>query len=1356
MAFDASTYEMWVPLLTGGTVVVAPPGDLDVESLREVLSRYDVGAIWLTAGLFRIVAQEAPDCFRGVREVWTGGDVVPPGAVRRVLRACPGVTVVDGYGPTETTTFMTAHAVQSADVTAMPIGRPLDDVRAYVLDDALNPVAPGEPGELHLVGAGLARGYWARPGATAEKFIADPGVPGERMYRTGDVVRWNDRGELEFLGRTDDQVKIRGFRVELGEIEGVLAADDTVAEAVVVAREDGPGTKRLVGYVVLAPGAPRKDLKAVAAAVLPSYEVPSAMVVLDELPLSDNGKVDRKALPAPSAEPDGIEPRTGTERAVAGIVAEVLGLDRIGVEDDFFALGGDSILAVQALSRLRRTIGADLSARALFDAPSVARLARLLDNGPRAEQQAIPAESPRELLPLSPAQRRLWLLDEMTGGSTEYNTGVGIRLSGPLGLDKLHRALATLCARHESLRTTFDSVAGQGMQRIAPTGEIPLSIADSAPDDETLKAELRAPFDLRTGPLTRAVLFPLAPDEHLLLLCQHHIVTDGRSIAVLTGELLDLYGGAVLPPLPLGYQDYTRWRLASERLDQLGYWREALDGLEPLALPTDRPRPPQRTTEGAVHRHDLSADLVRGIAEAGRAQGATLFMTLTAAVQVVLAAYSGQRDIAVGTAVSGRDRAELEQLTGFFVNTLVLRSAVDSERPFEHFLAEFRETVLAAFAHGDVPFDRVVEEVQPERDPSRTPLVQAVVVLQRPLVADRNVAGLQVSEYALPRPSARFDLVVEFWPQPEGLRVTVEYATALFDAATIERLTQSLEILLAGIAADPARLVGDLPLLTAEDRRFLLPAPPESTPAETVPELFDRCAAHQPDQTAVVSGDVRLTYAELQSRANGLAQHLIRRGVRPEERVGVLMDRSADLIVAVLAILKAGAAYLSLDLRSPADRLRRVLGGVSLVLTDRTWHDTAVTVHQGTSLIVADVGGAAPEITLSAQNLAYVEYTSGSTGVPKGVAVRHADVAALATDPRFSGHERVLLHSPLAFDASTYELWVPLLNGGTVIVAPPGDLDADAIRQLVTKHDITALWLTAGLFRLFAEESPECFAGLREVWTGGDVVPPPAVRKVLDSCPGTAVVDGYGPTETTTFATSFRMPAEVPDVIPIGTPLRDVRIHVVDDGFRLLPRGAAGEVCIAGCRARARLLRPAGHDRGAVRRRPVRRARGEDVPHRRPGPVAHRRDARIPRPRGRPGEDPRLPGRTGRDRTRAGRRGRGGAGVRDGTGDRRAQTAGRLRGPGERGPRSTPPGARAHAAGLLGALGARPAGRAAAHRQRQGRPSCAAGAAGRRMSGRWPRAPSGRLCSPGSGLRCSVSTASAWTTTSSPSAAIRS
>ncbi|MGA6168322.1 non-ribosomal peptide synthase/polyketide synthase [Amycolatopsis magusensis] len=1174
-AFDASTYELWVPLLNGGTVVLAPPGDLDVEALRGLLTRHAVTSLWLTAGLFRVVAQEAPDCFRGVREVWTGGDVVPAGAVRRVLRGCPGLTVVDGYGPTETTTFATSHRMTSADQVpdVVPIGRPLDGVGVRVLDGALDPVPPGEPGELHLAGAGLARGYWARPGATADAFVADPlGAPGERMYRTGDLVRDNGNGELEFLGRADDQVKIRGFRIELGEIEAVLAAAPGVAEAVVVAREDRPGVKRLVAYVVASPDGPPGDLAETAAAFLADYMVPSAFVFLDALPLSGNGKVDRRALPAPQAAEARTEPRTDTEREVARLLAEVLGVDRLGVDEDFFALGGDSILAVQALSRLRRKFGARISARAVFDAPSVAGLASLLDEAPRAGESAIPATPVAEVLPLSPAQRRLWFLDELAGGSAEYNTGVGLRLSGPLDLDALRGALASLCARHESLRTSFDSVAGEGVQRIAPAGEIPLRIATTAADDEALEAELSTPFDLRTGPLTRAVLYPHGPEEHVLLLCQHHIVTDGRSVGILTAELLDFYAGVTPPPLPVAYRDYTLWRQRSDHDGQLPYWRARLDGLEPLAMPADRPRPPRRSTEGAVHHHDLPADLVRRVSDTGRRFGATPFMTLTAAVQLLLAAYGGQRDIAVGTAVAGRDRPELEPLTGFFVNTLVLRSQVDGVQPFSGFLEGFRETVLDAFAHGDVSFDRVVEEVQPDRDPARTPLVQAVVVLQTPLVRPREAAGLRVGEFDLPRPSARFELVIEFWPREDGLRVTVEYATALFDAATIQRLTASLEVLLAAIATDPARPVGDLPLVAPQDRRFLLgDGGPAQAPAATVPELFDRAAGRHPAAPAVLCGDRRWDYGELRARADRLARRLVRLGVRPEDRVGVLMDRSAELVVAVLAILKAGGAYLPLDLRAPEGRLRSLLDGTQVLLTDDRWQDTASTVHTGQTWLVGEDGeepARAPEVRLSPDNLAYVEYTSGSTGVPKGVAIRHADVVALAADPRFAGgdHERVLLHSPLAFDASTYELWVPLLNGGTVVVAPPGDVDADSVRGLTARHGVTAMWLTAGLFRLFAEEAPDCFAGLRAVWTGGDVVPPEAVRRVLGECPRLAVVDGYGPTETTTFATSFRMASAdaVPGVVPIGTPLTGMRVYLLDDGLRPVPRGALGEICIAG------------------------------------------------------------------------------------------------------------------------------------------------------------------------------------------------
>ncbi|WP_410581903.1 non-ribosomal peptide synthase/polyketide synthase [Amycolatopsis sp. lyj-108] len=1183
-AFDASTYELWVPLLSGGTVVVAPPGDLGVETLRRMISGHGVTALWLTAGLFRVVAQEAPDCFRGVREVWTGGEAVPAGPVRRVLEHCPGLVVVDGYGPTETTTFATAHRLPSRDSVPerLPIGRPLDGMRAYVLDTGLNPVPDGEAGELHLAGAGLARGYQSRSGLTAERFVADPlGPDGDRMYRTGDLVRRNDRGELEFLGRADDQVKVRGFRIELGEIEDVLCRHDDVSEAVVVAREDRPGAKRLVAYLVTrGDGGEEPDgLHALLTETLPDYMIPSAFVVLDGLKLNTNGKIDRRALPEPPAETaEYVEPRTVAERRVAAIWADVLGGGPVGATDDFFARGGDSILVVQVLSRLRTAFGTELTAKALFDAPTVERLARLLPETPDpAPAEPIPVALDGRPVPISPAQQRLWFLDELSGNAaTENNTGVGLRLSGSLDVDALANALDLLCARHDSLRTTFDVVDDEGVQRIAETAAIPLQVrrlSDKDDLDGELTTELSRPFDLRSGPLTRATLFELADRDHLLVLCQHHIVTDGASIGILTEELMDLYAGKTLPELPVRYADFAAWqrsRLTGRALrPHLTYWRQRLDGLEPLALPTDRSRAAQRSTAGAVHRRSLPAVLVERLTELGHEHGATLFMTLTAAVQILLARHSGQQDVAVGTAVAGRDRAELEKLTGFFVNTLVLRSRVEDNRSFTGFLGEFRETVLAAFAHAEAPFDRVVDAVRPERDPSRTPLVQAVVVLQSPLVRPRDVAGLRVTEHDLPRPSARFDLVIEFWPRNGTFELAIEYSTGLFDAVTVERLAARLETLLTGIAADPARPLGDLPLTTDADRRFLLPDGRPVAAGDTVPAAFDHQVTRTPHVPAVTCGDTSLTYRELQERADRLARHLNELGVRAEDRVGILMDRSVDLVVAVLAVLKAGAAYLPLDLRAPAARMRRILEGSALLLTDSAWADVAADVHpRPLRVVFATEPGDRPFVDLDPENLAYVEYTSGTTGVPKGVAVRHADVVALAWDSRFTGgaHERVLLHSPLAFDASTYELWVPLLNGGEVVVAPPGDLDVDRLRQLITRHGVTALWLTAGLFRLVAQEEPDCFTGVREVWTGGDVVPAETVRRVLACCPGPAVVDGYGPTETTTFASAFRMTSaeSVPDVVPIGTPLDGMRAFVLDARLRLVPRGVVGELYVAG------------------------------------------------------------------------------------------------------------------------------------------------------------------------------------------------
>ncbi|HEX2300787.1 MAG TPA: amino acid adenylation domain-containing protein, partial [Pseudonocardiaceae bacterium] len=940
-SFDASVLELCMSLPAGAALVVPPPGPLLGEALAEVLTETGVThALIPPVALATVPPQVARTGVPQFRTVIVGGDACTADLVNHWA---PDRRLINAYGPTEATVVSTwSHPLVADGRGAPPIGRPIWNTTVYVLDEAMQPVPIGVPGELYVAGGGLARGYLHRPGLTAQRFVANPfGAPGSRMYRTGDVVSWSAEGELEFVGRADQQVKIRGFRIEPGEIETVLRRHPDVGEAVVIAREtapDGPGGpvfKRLVAYVVPAPGATlvTGELRSMVAATLPDYMVPSAFVVLERLPLSPNGKLDRRALPEPSAAelPGGsVAPRTATERAVAEIWAEVLGLEQVGVEDDFFDLGGDSILSFRALSRIRTTLEIALSPRAIFDTRTIARLAELVEQQPATGRVRPITPVPRDQpLPLSSDQQRLWVLDELNAGSTEYHTGFGLRLSGELDLAALRSALDVLVTRHESLRTTFGTIDGHGVQVVAPRGKIPLRVIDLAAAgehadataqalDRLLAEELSAhPFDLRQGPLARVVLVRLAEDDHVLLLNQHHIITDGWSVGVLVGELATLYDAAVcgtaaaLPELPVQYPDYAVWqraRLADPDLTrQLDYWRRQLTGVQVLELPTDRPRPAVRTTNGAVLRRDLPADLVERLTRVGQAHEATLFMTLTAVVQVLLARYSGQRDIALGTVASGRNQAELENLLGFFVNTLVLRSRIEPTEPFSEFLDRVRETVLDAFAHDEVPFDRLVEELQPARDPSRTPLVQAMVVLQNATTVEHDVPGLRIGEYDLPRPSARFDLVLEFCPRRDSLNLAVEYNTDLFDAATIEALTVHLDLLLRAVVTDPDRSVAQLPCGDLEfsdstargdrdedgDRGEQAPAMPAGTPGPTAPRR------HIPPRTPT-----EVTLAEIFKSVLGVA----RVGVRDN-----FFELGGDSILSIQVVARARQAGLYLS-----------------------------------------------------------------------------------------------------------------------------------------------------------------------------------------------------------------------------------------------------------------------------------------------------------------------------------------------------------------------------------------------------------------------------------------------------------
>ncbi|MGJ5892712.1 amino acid adenylation domain-containing protein [Streptomyces niveiscabiei] len=1183
-SFDAATYEIWVPLLNGGCVVVAEE-ELSVSFVREAVSRYGITGMWVTAALFGALVEEDAGCFRGLSEVWTGGDAVPAVAAARMLRACAGTTLVNGYGPTETTTFAVSGPL-SADEAGdgvVPLGLPMHDTHAHVLDAGLRPVGDGASGELYLGGDGLARGYFGRAGLTAERFVADPFVPGQRLYRTGDVVRWRADGRLEFLGRGDDQVKIRGFRIELAEIEAALARCEGVGQVTVVARED-QGVKRLVAYVV--GEADVEGWRAQLAAVLPDYMIPSAFVPLDALPLTPNGKVDRRALPAPvftSQEPY-VAPRTPAEETLAGIWADVLGIGQVGVHDDFFALGGDSVLGIQVASRARTALRAPLSWRDLFDHPTVGQLAALMPGRPPAPADPIPAAPRTGPLPLAPGQRRLWFLDEFEPGGVEYNTGVALRLSGELSTTALQRAVDALAERHEVLRTTFDSVDGRGVQIVHPASSVPVRLRelDGEPLEEVLRHEQSTPFDLRTGPLVRVLVVRTAPAEHVLTVSMHHIVTDGWSVGVLCRDLGELYSAALrgtdpdLPKLPLQYADHAVWhgeRLNRDSQDgQLAYWRDRLAGLEPLELPTDRPRPAVRTSAGAVHTFDVPPDVVAGLVALAREERASLFMGLAAVTQLLLSRYSGQTDVAVGTVTSGRDRAETEHLLGFFVNTLVLRTRIDEDGSFRELLAAVRDGALGAFAHQDVPFDRLVDALAPERDPSRTPLVQAVVVLQNALGGLGEFTGARAERVPVPRDTSRFDLTLEFWEHGDALTGELEYNTDLFDTRTAEQLCRHWLSLAREAVTDAARPLSRVPLLTPHEHAHWSTGAEAGATGESLAGLWRARVAAHPGRVAVSSGDSTLTYAELDARANRLAHALVARGVAPESRVAVALPRSVEWVIAVLAVTKAGGVYVAVDPGLPEERLAYVLGdsGAGVVVSRA---DVAGRLPVDGAHLIADVNavtgegtglpGTDPRVDVPLTSAAYVIYTSGSTGRPKGVVVTHQGLAAFTTALvrrcAVDATARVLQLASHSFDASVLELLMALGAGATLVVPPvEGPLVGEDLLDVLRAQSVThALIPPTVLGSIPPGDAP----ALRVLLSGGEACDAGLVERWA---PGRTMVNAYGPTEVTVVATMSGALAPDTGTPPIGTPAGPSRVHVLDARLRPVPVGVAGELHVSG------------------------------------------------------------------------------------------------------------------------------------------------------------------------------------------------
>ncbi len=1191
VCFDLSIFELFVPLATGGRVILAP----SIVGLPQLAAMPEVTLVnAVPSPLAEMVERPLP---AGLRTVNLAGEALKADLVARLYAQPQVERVVNLYGPSEDTTYSTSKVVPRG-AALVTIGRPLANRRARVMgrhDEAL-PV--GVPGELFLGGAGLARGYLGRPDLTAERFVPDPfGPPGARLYRTGDRARLLPDGQLDFLGRLDHQVKLHGVRMELGEIEAALERHPAVRQAVAALRSDGPWGARLVGYVV--PEAPENAGEELAAelvrflrGLLPGIMVPTAWRVLPALPLSPNGKVDRRALPAPerSVPAGNTAPRNATEERLAAVWREVLGLEALGVHDDFFALGGHSLLAVRAAFRTSEAFGVEVPVALLFQAPTVAALAEWLERArPEAPVAAsIPAAPAEGPYPLSLAQQRLWLLDRLEPGSAAYNVGMALRLKGDLDEERLAASLGEVVRRHEPLRTVYAEEGEEPVQRVLPAGEgLSRDFRDSRDEEgdvlQAVRAEVARPFDLQRGPVARFLLIRLAAAEHVLVITLHHIAADGWSLQVLLRDLGASYASTPLPELPLRYVDWALWQrqaLSESVLDeQLAFWRRELAGVPALELPTDRTRPPVMDRGAATRRVDLPPGLTTVLRERARSEGTTLFAVLLGGFFALLARYAGQDDFAVGIASAGRSRRELEEMIGFFVSTLALRAPLAEDQGFGELVRRVQDRVRAAQANEDVPFERVVEELQPGRDPARTPIFQVMFSLLSMPGGPLRLPGLEVGFVDYETTAAKFDLTMSLHELAAGVAGALEYRTSLFEAPTIARLVGHYQALLAGAAAEPGQPLSALPLLAPAERWQL--AGEWNDTATALPrdlclhDLVAAQAARTPDAPAVVADadELTLTYRELLARSAALAGRLRRAGVRPETVVGLCVERSPEMVIGMLAILEAGGAWLPLDPAYPDERLALLLADASAGLA-LTRDDLRDRLPAGVRIVTFEGEGEesfayGPRAT--PDNLACVLYTSGSTGRPKGVALPHRGLVNrllwAQETYRLTPADAVLLKAAFSFDFSIWEVFAPLLAGARLVLArPDGHQDAAHLVRTIARRGVTLVHFVPSMLAAFLrEEGVEGCTTLRQVFSGGEALSP-GLRDRFFSRLGAVPLDNeYGPTEISIDTTRWVCaPGQDPRRVPIGRPLGNARIHLLDRASQAVPVGVPGRLHVGG------------------------------------------------------------------------------------------------------------------------------------------------------------------------------------------------
>ena len=1164
-SFDAATFEIWGALLNGATLaIISRDITLSPQQFAQALRQEQIDVMFITTALFNLMSSEVIGAFAGLQSLLFGGEISNPGLIKKVLENSPPERLLHVYGPTENTTFTCWYEITQSNFCdqSTPIGKAISNTQVYILDSNLQPVPVGVAGELYIGGNGLARGYLNRPELTEERFIPNPLIevrsispsaspappassapysllptPYSLLYKTGDLARYLPDGNIEFIGRIDNQVKIRGFRIELGEIETALAQHPDILQNTVIVRQDNPGDKQLVAYIVPNQDISSNNLRSYLQEKLPSYMIPTAFVQLEQMPLTPNGKINRKALPAPDysvTEIDFTPPTTPTQQQLAQIWSQILKLDHIGIHNNFFELGGHSLLATQIISRIRQELAIELPIRTIFESPTINQLAEKIETeNQTVDSRTIQPVTKKENLPLSFAQQRLWFLAQLEPDSYVYNIPIAHRLTGKLNFAALEQSLRAIIARHESLRTNFLVKDGQPTQiihnqiddwQLTTTNLEHLSPeAKQAQVENITTQQAQQPFNLTQDCLFRAQLLILDKEEHILLLSMHHIISDGWSMNLLWSELIALYQAfsnnqtSPLSSLPIQYLDFAVWQrqwLQEEVIEsELNYWKQQLAGHLPLLeLPLDYSRPPVQTHKGAYQTISIPHQLSQSLEGLAQKEGVTLFMLLLAAYQTLLHRYTGQSDIIVGSPIAGRNRAETEGLIGFFVNMLPLRTQVEAEQNFPELLQQVKETVLAAYDHQNLPFEKLVEELQPERNLSHSPIFQVSFNLVNTPSTELELPGIKTTPVEVKTHTAKLDLALALSQTSEGLEGVVEYNTDLFKAETINRLIGHFLTLLEAITVDTEENIARLPILTAAEEHQLL-VEWNDTKAEypnlCIHQLFERQVEKTPEAVAVRFEEQELTYAQLNQKANQLAHYLQSLGVKPGSLVGICVARSIEMIIALLGILKAGGAYVPIDPTYPSDRIDYMLDDsqVSLLVTTEKLKATLpdnqadlICLDTDWSLI-AQCSSQNAIALVQPDNLAYIIYTSGSTGKPKGVQIEHRGLTNFLTSmqqkPGLSKTDKLVAVTTISFDIAALELYLPLIVGAEVIIVSR-EVASDA-RQLwstITNNHATVMQATPATWRMLLSIAWQYEQPLK-ILCGGEALPQELAQQLL-------------------------------------------------------------------------------------------------------------------------------------------------------------------------------------------------------------------------------------------------------------------